>query len=198
MGGGRPFTRRRMALLALGAVSILLLACVVPSLVRRANPPATFEATALPLASPTSMPTVTRTPSAGIVSKISEAALNQQVQGMRPQVGEGVDVRDIRVRIRKSGIIVSASVQIAELANAVVPVEVQVQPVVREQQLRLEVLDVQLGGPYAAMSTFVKPMLKTGVAEAFDASVLQMQQGVRISNVELQDGYLEITTLPNP
>jgi len=131
------------------------------------------------------------------VARISEQDINKTLQGMETPLGEGIDCRNMQLKVRREGITLSAIVQIAQLQNAVVPMQVLVRPVVREERLRLQVLDVQLGGPFAAISNLVKPMLTTGIAEAFDANSLLTPQGMRISSVELEDGYVVVTTVPD-
>lgn len=191
MRAGRESAPRWIVLSAIGLAGLLLLACVVPSYINRATP------TSPPVATPT--PALTPTLLAGtapVVQQITEQDLNQWLQGVRPALGEGIDCQEIHVQIRSTGLILSVSVKAAQLAGALIPVEIHAMPVVREERVKLEVLDVRLGGPYAAMSSFIKPVLITGITDAFNADTFLTQQGVRISNIELKDGYMLVTSVP--
>ncbi|MGQ9682294.1 MAG: LmeA family phospholipid-binding protein [Anaerolineae bacterium] len=189
----RRWTRSRWALVAVLAVAGgLSLACIVPLYGRpRAaslgGPTAVRTATLRPTPSP-------KHPTAKAGTwRISEAEMNAQLQQLQAQLGNGVDCHDMRAQIRASGIKLAATIRMRDMGVSV-PVEVQVMPVVRADKLALDVLDVKLGGPYAAMSEMVKPMLSAGLAQAFDSQALLAQQGVRVTSVELNDGYMTVTT----
>ena len=186
-------TSSRWALFAALAVAGgLSLACILPLYGRpRAaslgGPTAVRTATLRPTPSP-------KRPTVGASTwRISEEEMNAQLRQLQAQLGNGVDCHDMRAQIRVSGIKLTATVQMRDVGVSL-PVEVQVMPVVRADKLALDVLDVKLGGPYAAMSEMVKPMLSAGLAQAFDSQALLAQRGVRVTSVELNDGYMTVTT----
>jgi hypothetical protein len=180
-------------LLAIGLIATAHLACLVPS---RTDPSPTAPA------SPTLSPS--RTPAAGtaltpttttIIARISEQDMNQWLEGQRTTLGEGVDCLDMHMSIRREGITLTLTLEMTQLRGLSVPVQVLAVPVVRGEKLQMEVKDVQLGGAYAPMSGLVRSMLTAGLAQALDADRF-VQQGVRISKVELEDGFVVITGSP--
>ncbi|MDI7275995.1 MAG: hypothetical protein QME94_08440 [Anaerolineae bacterium] len=188
MRGKGPSAPARVVAGAIGLICVLSLACIVPSLSMRGR------STLAPTETP--RPTPTQSAAAQNVTRISEEELNRQLQGKRPNLGEGVECEELRVRVRKSGITVLATVRLAQFAGAAVPVQVQVMPSVRDERLHLEVLDVSLGGPYAAMGSLIKPLLSAGLAQGLDSETALVAAGKRIAAIELEDGYMVVTTRP--
>ena len=190
----RRWTGSRWVLLAaLALASGLSLACMVPLYSRpRAASAGVPTAVRTATARPTPSPGKTAAIEAG-TWRISEEEMNAQLRRLQTQLGNGVECRDMSVQIRTGGITLTATVFVREL-SVDVPVEVQVMPVVRDAELTLDVLDVKLGGPYTAMSGIVKPMLSAGLAQAFHSNGLMAQQGVRVTGVVLEDGYMAVTT----
>lgn len=184
----RPMSRW-LTLAAVGVAGALLLACAIPAL-------SGGEAT--PRAMPTVPPPTPTPPTSAreMVTTIDEEEMNSWLQGTQTQLGEGVDCREMRVRIRSTGITLSARLQVEQLRGTEVPVDIVVRPVVRDEHLRLEVLDVQLGGPYASFSALIKPLVSAGVADGLDADQFLAEQGVRVSSVELREGSMVIRSLP--
>lgn len=191
---GRISAPRWMVLLALGVAVALHLACLVPSHVSRSTRSPTPTSTSPSLSSPAPAPTPT---TSMIIARISEADLNESLREMEPSLGEGIDCREVGLKVRRTGLTLSMTIEIAQLPRVLIPVEILARPVVRDKRLQLEVLDVQLGGPYALISGLVKPMLAAGIAEAFDADRLPTQPGWHVSDVQLEDGYIVVTTLPD-
>ncbi|MCL6430140.1 MAG: hypothetical protein K6V36_04680 [Anaerolineae bacterium] len=188
MRGGRVSARLSAVVLSV-LVCLLSLACFVPSLVtRRASP------TATPTATPP--PTPTQAPTGETVTRITEEELNRQLQSTRPDLGEGVECKDVRVEVHKTGITLFSTVTLAQFAGAEVPIEVRVMPTVREERVHLEVLEVNLGGPYAAMSSLITPLLNAGLAEGLGAESGLVPPNLRVMAIELEEGYLEVTTRP--
>lgn len=169
---------------------LLSLACLVPSLATRSRSRPTATATPLPT------PTPTQAPAGEVVTRITEEELNRRLQGSRPQLGEGVECKDVWAEVRRSGVVLFATVRLARFAGAEVPIEVRVMPTVREERVHLEVLEVNLGGPYAAMSSLITPLLNAGLAEGLGAENDLVPPNLRVVAIELEEGYLEVTTRP--
>lgn len=194
-GGARSALGWRVVLVA-GLAGGLLLACVIPAL--SPGTPTPIPTPTPPLvASPT--PTLAATPPAGAAAgevRISEQELNQWLQGTKAPVGEGVDLSDASVRIRSTGITLTGKARVAQLQGAEIPIEIVLRPVVRDERLSLELLNLQLGGAYSSFSGLVKPLISMGLAQGVDANELLAEQGMRVSAVQLQDGYIVITRVP--
>ena len=122
--------------------------------------------------------------------------MNEWLGGFQTHLGEGVNCKDLHITIRTSGILISGSVQVAQLQNAEIPMEIEMRPLVDGQRVNFEVIDVRLGGPYGTLSSLVKPLVTSGIAHTFDANRFLAEQGVRVTQVELQDGYVIVTTEP--
>ncbi len=189
MRGERRTAPRWIALFVIGSLCTLLLACVIPWL---GNPTAAPTATPSPTAPLAASPTTPSTTSN--VFRITEQDMNQWLQSAQTRLDNGVELQNSQVRIHTNGVVLTATVSMPSLPGMSVPVQVQVVPVVRDQQLQLDVLDVQLGGPYAAMGSLVKPMLTAGIAQAFGTS--GFVQEARIASIELQEGLLIVTKEP--
>jgi len=197
MRGKKRSALRWIVVLAVGLAGALLLACVIPIL---------SPATPTPLPTPTIPPTLALptpaqpaapavgTPGAEVT--ISEQEANRWLQGMQTHLGEGIDLSDTSVKIHSTGITVTGKAQVAQLQGALIPVEIVLQPVVRDRRLSLEVLDVRLGGAYSSFSGLVKPLISTGIAQGVDANALLAQRGLRVAAVELQEGYMVVNTTP--
>jgi len=185
-----------MVLLALGALSFPLLACIFPSFLARTSQ----ERAAGPTLPPTSTIAPTATPQPGTpaatVSRISEQDMNQWLQGAATHLGEEIECQDLQAKIQREGIVLSAKVRLARLADAQVPMDVELRPVVHDGGVSLEVLDVRLGEPYASLSSLIKPLVVSGISESIDANKFLADQGVRVLNIELQDGYMIVTSVP--
>lgn len=188
MRGGRVSARSSAVVLSL-LMCLLSLACIVPSLVsRRASPTAT--ATASP------SPTPTQVPTGETVTRITEVELNRRLQSTRPDLGEGVECKDVRVEVHRTGITLFSTVTLAQFAGAEVPIEVRVMPTVRAERLNLEVLEVRLGGPYAAMSSLITPLLNAGLAQGLSENGGLVPPDLRVVAIELEEGYLLVATRP--
>ena len=188
MRGGRVSARLSAVVLSV-LVCLLSLACFVPSLVtRRASPTAT--------ATPSPPPTPTQAPTGETVTRITEEELNRQLQSTRPDLGEGVECKDVRVEVHKTGITLFSTVTLAQFAGAEVPIEVRVMPTVRAERLNLEVLEVRLGGPYAAMSSLITPLLNAGLAQGLSENGGLVPSDLRVVAIELEEGYLLVATRP--
>jgi hypothetical protein len=180
-------------LLAIGLIAAAHLACLAPS---RVHPSTTAPAS--PTLSPTSAPgagTALTPTTTTIIARISEQDVNQWLKGQRTTLGEGVDCLDMHMSIRREGITLTLTLEMTRLRGLSIPVQVLTVPVVRGDKLQMEVRDVQLGGPYAPMSGLVRSMLTTGLVQALDANMF-VQQGIRISKVELEEGFIVITGSP--
>ena len=194
MHGGGVSVSRWVVLISGGLVALLLLACVVPSSLTRGRSGALLTPTPPPH---TPAPTAPQPGGPSTTWRISEQEMNDWLRGWRTHLGGGVDCQDMQVAIRTQEVMLRATVEVAQLPGALVPVEVRVKPVVREQQVALEVLDVQLGGAYAPWSALVKPLVATGIAQGLDlGDFLKRQRGVCISAIELHDGYMIVTGSP--
>lgn len=191
MRGSQPAPRWAI-LLVLGLVAAVQLACVIPSLTNSNRP----------TLSPTQAPTPTSTTPGGspgastIVARISEEDANHWLQSQESPLGQGIDCHDVQLRIRRDGIKLLATIRVPALQNATVPVEIQTMPIVRGNRLELQVDDVQLGGPYAPMSGVVRSLLVGNLAQAVDPNAFTSVHGVRITHIELEDGFMVITGVP--
>lgn len=180
--------------LALGLVVAAHLACLAPSAANRVSTTPTSPA---PASSPTPQSSRALTPtSVTITARISEEDVNGWLQGQRTTLGEGVDCLGMQVRIHRDGIRLSATLEVTRLRGVTVPVEVLAVPTVRSGGLQMEVRDVQLGGAYAPMSGPLKSVLTAGLGRALEAESLLAPQGMDVSQVELEDGFIVITGTP--
>ena len=197
MHRGRLPIFRWAFLLALGLVSTLLLACLVPSVLTRTQPTLSPSPTAgsnpgsgvrnPTLALPaTPQPNRTRT-----VTRVTEQELNGWLQETQ-SLGEGIECQDMQATIRKTGIVISGNVRVAQLRSDLIPMEIELRPEVQGEHLEVQVLEVRLGGAYAGWSALIRPLISTGIDQAFDADRLLTEQGVHIQSLELQDGYMTI------
>jgi len=201
MRGGERSALSWMVVLAVGLTAALLVACVIPIL-SPSTPTPVPTPTAPLLASPT--PTLAPTPAntspgtgtPATETRISEQDVNHWLQGSQTHLGEGVDLSDTHVSIHTTGITVNGRAQVAQLQGARVPVEIVLRPVVHDQRLGLEVLDVQLGGAYSAFSGLVKQLISQALAEDVDPNALLAQRGMRISAVQLHEGYMVVSSVP--
>jgi len=188
---------KRATLAAAGLLSILLLACIIPSSLSPKQPTPEPSPTARAVNPPTATPTTAPLPNGTVtVSKISEQDMNDWLKAQQPQLGDGLEAQDLQVKIQSTGLLFSANVRVAQLQNALVPIQILARPAVSNGHVDVNVLDVQLGGSYASFSALLKPLVTTGLAQAFDADSFLAKRGVRITSIDLQDGYLLVTTQP--
>jgi hypothetical protein len=189
MRGKRWSALRWILVVTLGLVALLQLSCTVPSQLTRAHP------TSAPTPAPPSTPAITPT-TLIIIVKISEQDANLWLKGQRPSLAQGIKCEDLRMKVRDSGITLSARLRIAQLQGVSIPVEIQTRPVVLEEQVRLEVLDIQLGGFYAPMSDLFRSMLSARLADALDLGSFLAQRGLHVAEADLEDGFIVFTCVP--
>jgi hypothetical protein len=201
MRGGNRSALRWLMVLAVGLAGALLVACIIPFLSSSTPTPIPTPTPPL-LASPT--PTQAPTPAGGTPvaapgakeTRITEQELNRWLEGAQTHLGEGIDLSDSSVAIHSTGITVTGRVQVAQLQGAQIPVQIVLRPVVHDERVSLEVLDVQLGGAYSSFSGLVKPLISQGLAQGADANALLAESGMHISALELHEGYMVATTVP--
>jgi hypothetical protein len=192
---------RAAGIVALGFASLFLLACIIPAAVKRSAAvlPTPTEQALSPTAAPTLAPSAAPAGTAQTTAtRVSEQQLNEWMKGAQTNMGEGMTAKDMHMAIRSSGLTLSANIQVQQLRGAVVPVEILLKPVVRDDKLAIEVQDVRLGGAYASFSGLIRPLVSSGMGQAFDANGMLAERGVRVVSVELQDGYMVVTTAPAP
>ncbi len=195
-GAQRP-APRWITLLVPGLVGALLLACAIPGLSREEPAPTPVTATPQPLPSPTPAAAPTAAPGAAtMVTTVTEEQMRGWLEGGRAQLGAGVEFENTRLSIRATGITISGNARLAQFGGVEMPVEIRLRPVVSEEHLRLEVLDVRLGGAYSSFSSVVKPLISGGIAEGLDVEGFLAGQGLRVIDVKLQDGSMVITSVP--
>jgi len=195
MRGGHYAAPRLVILLTAGLAAALSLACAIPAL-SRGNAAPEVAATPPMLSPSPTQPPAPAPQAMETTIRIGASELNDWLQGMSPSLGQGAEFSDMRVTIRSTGITVWGNAKVAQLRGTQVPVEVLLMPVVRNDGLQLEVLDVRLGGAYASLSGLVKPLVVSGIDQGLDINALLADQGVHVTRVELQDGCLAICTVP--
>ncbi len=191
MRGSQPATRWAI-LVCLTLVAAAQLACVTPSLtsLNRSAAPTPSPTPTLPAESPGS------SDASSIVARITEEDANQWLQSQESPLGQGIDCQDVQLRIRRDGLRLSATIRVAQLQNATIPVEIQIMPVIRSHRLEFDVGEVQLGGIYAPMSGLVHSLLEGNMNQVVDPNAYTSVHGMRITHIELEDGYMVITAIP--